>query len=104
MKGGYPFRQTSPEFGSLTLPHCAVQMMTAGCFKAEVAHIEVPVFIGVGERDVCPDPHAEPSAYRSSRDVSLFIVPTMAHMHNFASTRAQLWARLHAWSRMVAGA
>lgn len=102
MKGGYPLRQTSPFFGSLTIPHCAVHMMTPGCFSDDAARITVPVLVANGERDTCPDPHAEPSAYKGSRDVSIFIVPTMAHMHNFASTRALLWERLHRWGRMLA--
>lgn len=102
MSGGYPLRKTSPPFGSLTVPSCALQMMAPGCVGKEAAVIEVPVFIGVGERDVFPDPHAEPTAYKRARDVSLYIVPRMAHMHNFASTRVQLWDRLVAWSRMVA--
>ena len=102
MSGGYPLRKRSPPFGSLTVPSCALQMMAPGCVASEAAAIEVPVFVGVGERDVCPDPHAEPSAYKGARDVSLYIVPRMAHMHNFASTRRQLWDRLIDWSRMVA--
>ena len=104
MRGGYPIRETAPEFGSLTIPHCAVQMMVPGCFRDDAARIAVPVLIANGERDTCSDPHREPAAYRSSPDVSVFIVPTMAHMHNFASTRARLWQRLHDWSRLVAGA
>jgi pimeloyl-ACP methyl ester carboxylesterase len=102
MKGGYPLRRTAPNFGSVTIPHCAVQMMTPGCFTEDAARITVPVFIGNGERDTCPDPHAEPSAYRASQDVTVFIVPTMAHMHNFASTRALLWERLEYWARGLA--
>lgn len=102
MSGGYPLRKTSPPFGSLTVPSCALQMMAPGCVANEAEAIEVPVFVGVGERDVCPDPHAEPTAYKRARDVALYIVPRMAHMHNFASTRVQLWERLVAWSRMVA--
>jgi pimeloyl-ACP methyl ester carboxylesterase len=102
MSGGYPIRQTAPEFGSLTIPHCAVQMMTPGCFSADATRITVPVLVGVGERDTCPDPRAEPSAYSASPDISVFIVPRMAHMHNFASTRETLWARLHGWTRMLA--
>lgn len=98
---GYPIRQTAPPFGSLTIPHCAVQMMTPGCFAADAARIAVPVLVANGERDTCPDPHAEPGAYRASPDVSVVAIPTMAHMHNFASTRARLWARLHRWSRMI---
>jgi len=102
MKGGYPIRQSAPRFGSLTIPHCAVRMMLPGAFAEEAAKIAVPVLVGNGERDTCPDPHAEAAAYRASRDVTIFIVPTMAHMHNFASTRAVLWQRLHGWSRALA--
>jgi len=104
MAGGYPVRRTPPWFGSATIPHCAVQMMTPGAFSEDAARIEIPVLVGVGERDTCPDPHGEPSAYARSPDVSLFIVRNMAHMHNFASTRARLWARLHGWARLVAQA
>lgn len=102
MKGGYPIRQTTPRFGSLTIPHCAVQMMLPGTFAADAAKIVVPVLVANGERDTCPNPHAEAAAYPASRDVGIFIVPTMAHMHNFASTRQLLWQRLHDWSRMIA--
>jgi alpha-beta hydrolase superfamily lysophospholipase len=102
MAGGYPLRKTAPAWGSLTVPPCAVQMMTRGIVADEAAAVEVPVLIAMGERDVCPQPHAEPAAYRSSRDVSLHIVPRMAHMHNFASTRERLWSRIEAWARRVA--
>lgn len=104
MRGGYPIRRTSPDFGSLTIPHCAVTMMLPGAFAADAAKVTVPVLIANGERDTCPVPHAEASAYSASRDVTIFIAPTMAHMHNFASTREQLWKRLHDWSRMLAAA
>lgn len=104
MKGGYPIRETSPDFGSLTIPHCAVQMMLPGAFADEAARVSVPVLIANGERDTCPDPHMEAGAYKHSSDVSVFIVSTMAHMHNFASTRERLWRRLHDWSIMQARA
>jgi hypothetical protein len=55
------------------------------------------------ERDTCPNPLAEPAAYRNSRDVAVYVVPRMAHMHNFASTRLMLWDRIEAWARCVAG-
>ena len=79
-------------------------MMLPGVFADDAARLTVPVLVGDGERDTCPEPYREPSAYSASRDVSLFIVPRMAHMHNFASTRAILWQRLNDWSRMVAAA
>lgn len=102
MGGGYPMRKVNPPFGSATIPPCAVTMMFPGAVKDDAASIEVPVLVGAGERDVCPDPHAEPAAYRSAKDVALFVVPRMAHMHNFAGTRRILWERLVHWSYTIA--
>lgn len=102
MKGGYPVRKTAPDFGSVTIPHCAVQMMLPGAFAADAARVQVPVLVANGERDTCPQPKAEAAAYSACDDISIFIIPRMAHMHNFASTRALLWQRLHAWSSMLA--
>ena len=81
----------STPWGSATLPACAVTMMTADAVAKEAAAIDVPVLVACGERDVVPDPWAEPGAYRGAGDVSLKVVPRMAHMHNFARTRTVLW-------------
>jgi pimeloyl-ACP methyl ester carboxylesterase len=101
MKGGYPVRKTAPPWGSVTMPACARLMLSPGYVAQEAAVIDVPVLIAAGERDVIPDPHAEPSAFKSSKDVSVCVVPDMAHMHNFASTRKLLWDRIANWSVMV---
>ena len=62
----------------------------------------MPVLVAVGERDVVPDPRAEPQAYTNSADITVFVCPRMSHMHNFASTREQFWSRLHGWGEGVA--
>jgi alpha-beta hydrolase superfamily lysophospholipase len=99
MEGGYPQRgDRLPPWASRTVPGCATSMLEPGRIAREAAAIDVPVFIGVGERDVCPDPHAEPAAYRSARDVTLWVQPRAAHMHNFAGTRELLWDRLAVWA------
>ncbi len=103
MGGGYPLRRVIPPFGSATMPDCTVQMMIPAVVAAEAGSITVPVFVGNGARDVCPDPRAEPGAYTAATDITTVIVPKMAHMHNFASTRQQLWDRLASWYRTVAG-
>ena len=54
-----------------------------------------------GERDTCPDPHAEPTAYRRSDDITVSITPAMAHMHNFAGTRRLMWDRLASWAHGI---
>ncbi|MBG6120150.1 MULTISPECIES: hypothetical protein [unclassified Sphingobium] len=104
MEAGYPARKTAPAWGSLTLPPCVIGSNSPHFFAAEVSQIDVPVLLAMGERDVCPEPHREPAAFTASPDISLFIAPTMAHMHNFASSRAKLWARLNSWAQMIAGA
>lgn len=93
LRGGQP-----PPWGSSSVPGCATRMLEPGYIAREAAAIDVPVFIGVGERDVCPDPHIEPSAYRAAHDVTLYVQPRAAHMHNFAGTRALLWDRLANWA------
>ena len=95
-------RTSLPPWRSATAPACAANMLDPGTVAAEAAAVSVPVFVGAGERDVVPDPWIEPKAYRSANDVSLFVCPRMAHMHNFASTRERLWARLHAWGETIA--
>jgi pimeloyl-ACP methyl ester carboxylesterase len=100
--GNYPLRVgTPPPWGSATVPPAAMSMLSPGVVAEEAAAIEVPVFVGVGERDVCPDPWIEPTAYRGSRYVTLAVVGRMAHMHNFASSREELWHRLHAWADTI---
>jgi pimeloyl-ACP methyl ester carboxylesterase len=76
--------------------------LAAGIVAAEAATITVPVLVGVGEIDVVPDPRAEATAYAASPDITVVVVPRMGHMHNFATTREQLWDRLELWAETVA--
>jgi pimeloyl-ACP methyl ester carboxylesterase len=104
IKTGYQLRKITPPFGSRTVPRCAVAMMSRGYFTPEVAAIDVPVLMAYGERDTSPDVRQEPSAFIRSNDISVFIVPKMAHMHNFAGTRELLWQRVADWAQMIARA
>ncbi len=73
-----------------------------GVVAVEAAGIGAPVLVACGEIDVVGDPWSEPSAYRSSHDVTVCVFSKMAHMHNFAPTREHLWRRLRAWAVVVA--
>ena len=75
--------------------------LRSSLIAADAAHIDVPVFLCMGERDVSPDPHAEVSNYKNSHDVTLFILPKSGHCHNFASTRHLLWQCKHAWAQGI---
>ena len=74
-----------------------VDGMTPGYAQPFADVIESPTFLGWGRVDVSSDPHREASAYPSSRHLTLSVVEHMAHMHNFADTREQLWEDLLAW-------
>jgi pimeloyl-ACP methyl ester carboxylesterase len=91
-----------PAWRSPSTPACGIYMVAPGTVATEAASITVPVLIAVGERDVVPNPWLEPTAFRSSTDISVFVCPRMAHMHNFADTRQELWARIHSWGTGVA--
>lgn len=102
MKASAGLADPLPEWRSATTPACGITMVAPGAVALEAASIRVPVFIGVGERDVVPDPWAEPKAFKSATDIQLYVCPRMAHMHNFAHTRTQFWARIHNWGEGVA--
>jgi pimeloyl-ACP methyl ester carboxylesterase len=64
--------------------------------------VDVPVFLGFGAAaDVSPNPYAEPANYTGSPDVTLHLVPSSGHCHNFASHRTQLWDRIANWVTTV---
>jgi pimeloyl-ACP methyl ester carboxylesterase len=101
----YPTRNGRlPPWATDRLPVVAITMLSPGVVAPEAALIDVPVLVAVGERDVVPDPRAEPRAYQRSPDVTVSICPRMSHMHNFASTRERFWQRLHSWGNGVAAA
>jgi hypothetical protein len=83
-------------------PSCGTLMVAPGAVATEAASITVPILLAMGERDVIPNPWMEPSAFKSSGDVSLFVCEHMAHMHNFASTKERFWRRIHHWGNGVA--
>jgi hypothetical protein len=70
--------------------------------SAAAALIDVPVLLAFGDRDFSPDPRSETAMFARSSDISLLVVPQMAHIHNFAGSRQRLWDRLSCWMRAVA--
>jgi hypothetical protein len=77
--------------------------MTPGLAGPFAERISQPVFLAFGAIDVSADPRREPAGYPASSDVTLVVIPDMAHMHNFADSRTRLWDRFHAWLPVVTG-
>jgi pimeloyl-ACP methyl ester carboxylesterase len=99
----FPVRKGElPPWASGTLPSPLVLWCVApGAVLAEAAAITTPVLVAMGERDVLVDPRGEVRAYASSPSVDLYVCPRMAHMHNFAGTREEFWARIETWGEWV---
>lgn len=83
------------------LPVPAFFSMVPGNIAPEAAEIRVPVFLGIGERDMVGDPHQVPTAFTRSPDVTLFIQPEAGHSHFLFASRHALYRRLDAWARSV---
>ena len=75
--------------------------MIPGSVDAEMAAIDVPVFLGIGERDIAGDPHAIPACFTGCGDFTLFVLPGTGHNHNVAPERELLWERFVVWARAL---
>lgn len=73
-----------------------------GIIAAEAAQVRCPVFVGLGEQDVSPDPAAEALFFRNSSDFTIYQLPRSAHCQVFASTRALFWKRISGWVKGLA--
>ncbi|MFJ5265563.1 hypothetical protein ACIQAC_34390 [Streptomyces sp. NPDC088387] len=80
----------------------AADAMVPGLTAPFADLIDVPVFLAFGEYDVSAHPRGEPAAYPRAPEVTVVVVPDMAHMHNFADTRGQLWRRFVDWLTITA--
>jgi pimeloyl-ACP methyl ester carboxylesterase len=79
---------------------CGLASMLKG-IDEEVANIDVPVFVAVGELDITTNVRSTAPSLRSCPDISLFVLPGAGHNHNIAPNRAMLWDRLAAWAEVV---
>jgi pimeloyl-ACP methyl ester carboxylesterase len=68
--------------------------MTPGASAAELAAIDVPVFLGIAEHDIIDDPRRAPADFPNASDITLFVLRDAGHNHNVAPSRAVLWDRL----------
>jgi pimeloyl-ACP methyl ester carboxylesterase len=75
--------------------------MIPGSVAREMAVIDVPVFLGLGEHDIAGDPHGVPAFFGACRDLTLFVLPGAGHNHNVAPQREVLWDRLASWAEQL---
>jgi pimeloyl-ACP methyl ester carboxylesterase len=80
-----------------------VEALLRGHSARFAAELDCSVFLGFGDHDITPLPHADVAYYPRSQDVTLYVLPDSAHCHNFAATRARLWDRIGVWAAEQAG-
>jgi pimeloyl-ACP methyl ester carboxylesterase len=73
--------------------------MIPGSVDDEMAAVDVPVFLALGEHDIAGDPHTIPACFTGSNDFTLFVLPGTGHNHNVAPERELLWERFVVWAR-----
>ncbi len=84
------------------LPVPALMSMVPGNVAPEAASIDVPLFLGLGARDMVGPTHQVPAAFPRCADLSFLVLPETGHSHFLFPTRMQLFERLALWGHMVA--
>ncbi len=79
------------------LPVPATMSMFPGNIAPECAAIKVPVYLGIGERDMVGAPDKVPASFTSSSDVRLQVLPQTGHSHFLFAARDQLFDGLAEW-------
>jgi hypothetical protein len=84
--------------GGALLAIVGLTSMIPGASAAELAAVDVPVFLGVGDHDITGQAHAIPRQFPGARDITLYVLAGSGHNHNVAPTRHRLWDRVWAWA------
>lgn len=80
------------------LPVTAFMSMLPDNVGPEARSIDVPVLIGVGERDMTGPPDEIPKSFTASPRVTLQVYPETGHSHFLFPARTQLFAGLTDWA------
>ncbi len=84
------------------LPVPAMMSMVPGNVAPEAATLDVPLFLGLGGRDMVGPTHQVPAAFPKCDDLTLQVLPETGHSHFLFPTRGLLFERLALWGRTVA--
>lgn len=71
--------------------------MTPGNVAAELALLDVPLLLAVGDRDMTGPPHLLPADYPACRDLTLYVVKGSGHHVFVAPGAANLFRRTAHW-------
>ena len=72
----------------------ALFSMIPGSSAPWAERVRVPVFLGIGERDITGPPHEVVASFPASPDVTLFVQPGAGHSHFAFASCERLFARI----------
>jgi pimeloyl-ACP methyl ester carboxylesterase len=75
--------------------------MIPGSSAPECARLEIPIFLGLGDRDIAGPPHEIPASFPASPDVTLLVLPSTGHCHFLFASRQHLFARAASWLEAI---
>ena len=84
------------------LATASVFAIVPGSSAPDAANIDVPVFLAVGDKDMCGPPHELPASFPGSSDVTLFRLANTGHTHFVFASAPRLFARMANWAAGVA--
>jgi pimeloyl-ACP methyl ester carboxylesterase len=87
---------------SLVVTVVGILAMTPGNVRPELATIDVPVFLSVGDRDMTGPPHLLAGDYVACPDFTFYVVATSGHHVFVAPTAPALYARVLNWTAGLA--
>jgi len=79
----------------------ALFSMIPGSSAPWAARVRVPVFLGIGARDITGPPHAVPASFPASLDVTLYVQPGAGHSHFAFPSCERLFERVAHWARLL---
>ena len=89
------------EAATVLLSTAGLFSMIPGSTREEAAEVDVPVFLGIGDRDFCGLPQAVPACFPRSADIQLLVLPDTGHTHFVFPTCRALYARIDSWVSTV---
>jgi pimeloyl-ACP methyl ester carboxylesterase len=78
-----------------------LQSMIPGSIGPALDTVDVPVFLGLGDRDIAGPPHAIPAIFPNSPDVTLTVLPETGHCQFIFPSRGELFRRIGEWTQFV---
>ena len=76
----------------------ALFSMLPGSSAPWAARVRVPIFLGIGERDITGPPHEVVASFPASHDVTLHVLPGTGHSHFAFATTEALFDHIARWS------